>query len=257
MQSLFYSLILKTDTFCEQVKWLMIFLILVCVNSSCTTKNKDAQSRNLSEIDKEIFNKSFKQILKDKKVNENSISESQYEDLQTGNIYSNYFYNVYADFPDKWICDRGLTEYNILRAFHETTSSTVSLSVVPGETPSESSETSKFQSSPILYLNRGKGKDHYKDVLLRQIKENLRLEPYDFYMTEQKAGATNFLKYKYKVNYEYEKGTLIMETITYQTQLWDLTFTLSYSAPFQVFDPRLIDQVLYSMRFSKPYQIPN
>jgi hypothetical protein len=215
---------------------------------------EDIPKINSTEVKKsELLKSSFKQFLKENKIDMDLEVPNQYETLQPGNKYSNYYFNLTTDFPDNWEHDRGVSDYAIFRTYQPDSAFSMSLIAIPIKSDNPISEEShlEFQREPLKTLNKDFGND-YEGYLLKQLN-NVSIEKvYDLKLKDVKIRSVNFLSYSYKRNETYDGVEVPFITIAYQTILWGVTYTFNYSAPFEFHNPNIFESVLSGTNFVNP-----
>lgn len=197
----------------------------------------------------------FKAFLKSKKLSIEVEIPNEFETLQKGNKYANYYFGLATIFPDKWKIDRGASEFTIMRAYDDQKSSTFSLLAIPFET-SDSVYANELQrkyiESPFKLMNSITN-GSYEKKLLSEISANTNTKISNFKMNEEWIAATNYLKYEYEFINKFEGNSYAFKTIDYQVLMWGVTFTFSYTAPVKYFDEEIIKKCLMNTNFIKPY----
>lgn len=218
-------------------------------------RNNDLSKIDLSEIDKsKIFKKSFKKFLKEKNISMDIGVKNEYETLQTNNTYTNHYFNIATDFPDKWLYDRGMSDYAIFRAFVRDSGFTISLIAIPiilKENESIKSIQEEFQKDPITYINKSYN-NNYSSYIINQLKTQTNHNVYDFEMNSETVRTTNYLKYFYKYDEIVDNETIPFKICTYQTILWGINYTFTYGAPETFYNQHQIDEVIFRTNYINP-----
>ena len=189
----------------------------------------------------------FKSFLKSKGISMDINIQNQYETFQPGNKYSNHYFNVVTDFPDNWEVDRGMSEYSLLRAYQADSALSLAISAVPTESENEGSNTF---NNPLDRMNSMANGD-YESFLLDQLKKNTSSDIYDFQLSEEKIRSDNFLVNSYKYDETVDNMAIPFYSISYQTILWNVVYTIGYSGPLAFYDQSVIDEVLDRTNFIK------
>jgi hypothetical protein len=189
----------------------------------------------------------FKKFLKSKGISMDIKIQNQYETFQPGNKYSNHYFNVVTDFPDNWEVDRGMSEYSLFRAYQADSALSLAISTVPIESENEGSN---IFHNPLDRMNSMANGD-YRSFLMNQLKKNTSSDIYDFQLSEEKIRSDNFLVHSYKYDETVDNMVIPFYSISYQTILWNVVYTIGYSGPLAFYDQRLMDEVLDRTNFIK------
>ena len=178
---------------------------------------------------------------------------NQYEIIQPGNKYSNNYFNLTTDFPDNWEHDRGVSEYAIFRTFNADSAISLSLIAMPinCEKTFQNGTLNNFQGAPLETFNKAYGGD-YRSYLKKQLSLTTTHNIDQLEIREKKIRDINFLITFYTHNETYEGVKIRFISTSYQTILWGVVYTFSYSVPFVFYDTNLFSNVLSATNFINP-----
>lgn len=210
---------------------------------------------SLSEINKsEVFDMGFKELLKQKGYSMDIDSSNPMESLQTGNNYSNHYYNLAIDFPDSWGHDRGVAEYSIFRTMQRDSGLVLNLLVIPLNKKYKSTFDKislSFQESPIAFLNQENGGDYYA-YLKRELSTQLGVVPFDLSLSETAFGSFKYLLTSYRFKQRAGDMEYVMRAETLTTQKWNHTYQIAYFAPDIYFNPQILIEAIQTFRLNNP-----
>ena len=92
----------------------------------------------------------------------------------------------------------------------------------------------------------------YKGYMLKQLSLTTTEKIYDFEFAEKKIRTTNYLICSYKYDETSEGMEIPFITVTYQTILWGVSYTFSYSVPLQFYDHNIIETVIERTNYINP-----
>ncbi len=234
----------------SSVYTLIIFLVFVVVPRIWVEKQIKEQSniqeaKNITVINKEL-KKTWKQFLKDNNIDLTVSNANSFETLQQNNIYSNHYYNIATDFPDSWTVDRGNSEITVLRTINRDSALTISLNVVPNK----KEEESKFNKSPLKFINESvKGKNY--EVYLKEFMKDSNMDIYDVSLSEQIIRSKNYLKTTFYYNEISDNYKVKFKVCNYQTMVFNLTYTFIYTSPEIFYNQNIIDEVIFRTNYGK------
>lgn len=236
---------------------LTMFVVLGCSQApKAQTETKDTPSNaeesidKLMQQDKEKFLKiSFKKYLTKVGILANSPMQNEYESLQSGNLYSNYYFNLTIDLPDHWEVDRGVSEYTLIRAFQSDSGITIHLNVQPLLDKFEKKDGSNPNTlSHWDSLHNG----DYAGAITYLLKSQGGADIEDLTISETKIGVNEFIVTTYRFKQYYDNEEYYMKTSTYQSVMFNTTYTVSYSAPEFIFDTNIVLSVLNRFKVLNP-----
>lgn len=246
----------------NQAPYLFNYMLAMSILLSCSqaptsqTESRDSKPSPeesmdvLMEQDEDIFlNISFKKHLSEVGIPLSSPIQNEYESLQPGNLYSNQYFNLTIDLPNDWDVDRGISEYTIIRAYQADLGLTIHLNVQP--LLDKFDRMDGTNPNTISYWNSLHNGD-YKASMTHLLKSQGGIEAEDLTLTEIKIGTNDFVVTTYRNKQYYEDEPYYMKTSTYQSIMFNTTYTVSYSAPDILFDTLLIINVLNRFKVLNP-----
>lgn len=222
---------------CTRNKILLSYIFTLIFLSSCSGQNKKVEEPELI---------SFKKFLVQNKIDKNLGIQNEFETLSEEHFYSNNYYNFSTKFPKSYTIDRGNGEYTIIRGFDTLTSTTVNINVIP--ITKNGTGHLKFQSSPMEYIDEI-SKGSFKDVVLNSFKTRTTIEVLDLDISEQKVRTTNYVVYTVQFEETYDSIQIPFVNVQYVTYLWGNLFTISYTTPEILFDPKILSEVVLQTNY--------
>jgi hypothetical protein len=225
---------------CTRNKIFYSFIFTLFLLSSCSGQNKKVEEPELV---------SFRKFLVQKNIDKNLGVQNEYETLNEEHFYSNHYFNFSTKLPKNYTLDRGNEEYTIIRGLDTLTSSTVHISV----TPISKTGTGylKFQSSPMKYIDEVFGVN-FKEIILNTFKTKTTIEVLNFDVSESKVRTTNYVIYTVQYEETYDSIQIPFVNVQYVTYLWGNLFTISYTSPEVLFDPKILSEVLVQTNYIEP-----
>jgi len=227
---------------------LIIFYAFVFV-PGIWVKNEIRKQNNVQETKKEHnkqTKKTWKQFLKDNHIDLTASNTNSFETLQQNNIYTNHYYNIATDFPDDWTVDRGNSEITVLRTINRDSALTISLNVVPNKKDVESN----FNLSPLKFVNASVKGNNY-EIYIKELMKDSNIDIYNISFSEQIIRSKNYLKTIYYFDEINDNYKVRFKVCTYQTMVFNLTYTLIYTSPEIFYDQNLIDEVVFRTNYGK------
>lgn len=214
------------------------------------TSSPEESIETLMQQDKDKFlNMSFKNYLTKMGIPLSSPMQNEYESLQTGNLYSNHYFNLTIDLPNNWDTDRGVSEYTLVRAYQADSGITIHLNVQPLLDKFERKDG--MNPNTIAHLNSLHNGD-YLSAMKHLLKTQGGIDVEDMKLSETRVGVNQFVVTSYSHKQYFEEEPYYMKTATYQCIMYNTTYTISYSSPDFFFDPNLILSVLNRFKMLNP-----
>lgn len=236
------------------MKLLIIVPLFWVFYSSCSrsTQNNDSENsieKLLSEDKDKFLKESFKHYLVSNGIPLDSKLENKYEAIQRGNLYSNFYLNLTINLPDKWLIDRGVDEYTIIRAIQSDSAFSISLSV----NPLVDNDETDFGGNPntIAHFNNLYNGD-YRNSFTRLIKSQTGINPEGLTIQEFKVGTNEFVETSYLIQEQFENEVYYTKMSTFQTIKFNTIYTINYSAPEVFYKPEIIEDVLLNFKIINP-----
>lgn len=236
----------KLNQFFTSVCLVSIIVLSGCQNSG--KKNSTPDKFNNARI--EFSGTSFKQFLKEQKISLKDPIQNQYEDLQPGNLYSNHWLNFSIDLPDRWEIDRGVQPSSVIRAFQRDSALTFAVGVVKWADKDNKSK-GEVNINSIEYLNSTAAGD-YKGLMAEFFKEYSGQVPINLEMREVHKPKHDFVLFTYLTRHIDGGEEFFMRTSIYQTSIFGMTYSISYSSLDFLHDDDLASRVLSSFRADLP-----
>jgi hypothetical protein len=236
------------------MKFFFLFFLLAIFFMNCSMSSENNVSKkSIEELfseDKDKFLKeSFKNYLVRNRISLDSKLENKFEAIQSGNLYSNFYFNLSIDLPDKWSIDRGVGEYAIIRAIQSDSAISISLNVSPlvdnGKTDL------KGNPNTLAYLNELYEGD-YRSTISQLIASQSGIEPEEFTIKEFKAGTNDFIETSYLIREHYENEVFYTKMSTFQTIKFNTVYTINYSAPEVFYKTYVIHEILLNFKIINP-----
>lgn len=224
--------------------YLFIFLALSMAN--CQTTNDNSAK---------LKTKGFRDFLIENNLEIDPNKPNNFESLQTGNKYSNHYFNFSTVLPEEFKVDRGNFKFTVIRSYNEYSGVTISVGVTP-ISPLLTSEQAvnihnEFQNNPLDHMNKTTGGD-FRNHIYKILKSNSTLEITDLKVGEKKIRSINYVYTDSDYFETYEGEKVEMKKIDFMTILWGNTFSFSYNTPKNLFDENLILKVLNNTNYIKP-----
>jgi hypothetical protein len=218
----------------KNAKYIVIVTILM-VFAYWSYQNKSSQQKDTSINglikEREVRLKKYKSITR---VSREAPFKNEYEQLQMGNLYSNYFFNVSIDLPDTWNVDKGVSENTLIRAYQADSGLTIALNVFSIVSEDEYYFANKLFNWEKSSLNE------FKRQMNFDIKSNYSIVPLELEVYPTKIGTNTFLVTSYK-NVEYIEGdTFTRRTLIFTAYKYKYNYTISYSAPEIFYDSTIM-----------------
>ncbi len=229
----------------------MLTLVTLTMTSCSQSTNTDEDSIDrLMEKDKDDYIKrSFKEFLTGEKISLDSKLENEFEIIQPGNLYSNFYYNLTFDLPDDWMVDRGVSEYTILRGIVLDSAMAISLNVSPlidKKNPLNSKNINTIEHQNEIYNG------DYRKSILHTLKSQGGVDAKDLTVNELKIGTNDFIETSYLVEETFENKTYYSKISTFQTNKFNTIYTINYSAPEVFYERQTIENVLLTFKALNP-----
>jgi len=216
------------------------FIFTLFLLSSCSGQNEKVEEPELI---------SFRKFLVQKKIDKNLGVQNEFETLTEEHFYSNHYFNFSTKLPKNYTLDRGNGEYTIIRGLDTLTSSTVHIGVTPISKTGDG--YLKFQSSPMEYIDEVFG-GNFKDVILNSFKTKTTIEVLNLDVSEHKVRTTNYVVYTVQYEETYDSLQVPFVNVQYVTYLWGNLFTISYTTPEVLFDPKILTDVIIHTNYFEP-----
>lgn len=224
---------------------LSILFFVGCASSE--TEESRLEKFNRARV--EYSGTSFKQFLKDQKISLEDPIQNEYEDLQPGNLYSNHWLNFSIDLPDRWEIDRGVQPSSVIRAFQRDSALTMAVGVV--KWADDYRAKGEVNINSIEYLNSTAQGD-YKSFMAEFFKEYSGQVPINFEMREVRKPKHDFVLFTYLTRHIDGGEEFFMRTSIYQTSIFGMTYSISYSSLDFLHDDDFASKVLNSFRANLP-----
>jgi len=224
----------------------LVLLLIGCGNQS----SNETSIESLNQARAEYSAASFKQFLKRKKVDLSGSIQNEYGDLQGGNLYSNHWLNFNIDLPDNWTVDRGLSPNTVIRAFQPDSAFTFSVHVVNWK--ENYPVKNGVNPNTIAYLNSMVENGDYAISLAQLIKDYSNQVPINLELREIQKPLFDFVLITYLTRHIDNGEEFFMKTSSYQTNIFNMTYTLSYSSLDFLHDEAFASRVVTTFRAALP-----
>lgn len=235
---------------------LLPIFFLIIISSGCQVESKSSKEIEtqspLDSIEKNWDNygaSGFKQHLIKKGIPLESVSQNEFEALQKGNLYSNFWLNFSIDLPDSWAVDRGVSENTVIRSFQRDSAMTFSVNVIPWLESVNLSPGSN--PNTMTYYNKSSG-GSYENLMIQLLEKKAGIKPIGFEMSEKSIGLNQFVLISYKTKHIENNEEYYMKTSIYQMNKFRMTYTLSFSSPDFLYDEKIAIDIIRSFRASTP-----
>jgi hypothetical protein len=171
---------------------------------------------------------------------------NEYESLQNGNLYANYFFKLSLDLPDSWNIDRGVSESTLIRAFRADSGLTMALSA-----DLVRSEENYYFMNNLFNGDEATLKKLRKDFP-KFLKLDNNIEPLDLEIYKTKIGVNTFIVCSFKNIQYFENHNYTHKTTIYQAFKSKIIYTIAYSAPELFFDSVVVKSAVNRFTISNP-----
>lgn len=228
------------------VYMVLIYTLLLGCSSKGNQGNRDNAAdaekalpslKRYQEVKEKLFDGGFQEMLRSKGIGTDQWFHNDYETLQDGNLYVNHYYNLTIDFPDEMQTNRGVNEFSLIRALVSDYGITITLSVIPVTVNMGENST----PNPSI--------EYYRSTL----RSGFGIEPEDMKLESVPIGKYKFAGVSYRILQHFPSGNpYYMRTATLNLSMFYNTYSVSYSAPDNIFDMELLVQVLNTFQVINP-----